>query len=102
MRLRTMDFTQPALAIGRITPQHVLLLGTGFLVSKNGLVATTRHVIGDDEKGLCVLLPKIRDINAYQDTADPSCSPVPASLKEVDPIRDLAVLSTTLVFNGVL
>lgn len=95
-----MDFTQLTFAVGRITPQHVALLGTGFLVSKNGLVVTTRHVIGDDDNGLCVLLPKTRDIDTYQDTTDASCKPVNATLKEVDPIRDLAILSTGLSFQG--
>lgn len=97
-----MNFTQLVFAVGRIIPQRVNLLGTGFLVSMDGLVATTRHVIGDDEKGLCILLPKNRDVNAYQDTTDSSCAPVNATLKEVDPIRDLAILSTGLVFNGSL
>jgi S1-C subfamily serine protease len=70
------------------------------LVSKNGLIATTRHVVGDDEKGLCVLFPKMRDPHAYQDTTDSSRSPVLARIEEVDPIRDLAILSTPIQYNG--
>jgi S1-C subfamily serine protease len=97
-----MDFTQIAFAVGRITPQHVALLGTGFLVSNEGLMVTTRHVIGDDDKGLCVLFPKTSDVDTYQDTTDTSCAPVNATLKEVDPIRDLAILSTGLNFHGTL
>lgn len=95
-------FTQTVLAVGRVTPQGVTLLGTGFLVADDGRVVTTRHVVGNDESGLCVLFPRIEDLNAYQDTTDTSCKPVPTRIIEVDPLRDLAILRTDLRFSGQL
>jgi hypothetical protein len=95
-------FTQIVLAVGRITPQGVGLLGTGFLVNPDGQVATTRHVVGDNDTGLCILFPRITDINAYQDTTDASCRPIEATIKEMDPVRDLAILQTELQFPGKL
>ena len=78
-------FTQITLVVGRVTPQAVTMLGTGFLVKENGIVVTTRHVAGDDPKGLVVLFPHIDDINAYQDISDTSCKPVPANIIEAAP-----------------
>jgi len=88
------------LVIGRITPEHVKMLGTGFLVSKDGHIATTRHVVGSDNAGLVVLFPHIENINDYQDLSDASCKPISASIKEIDPIKDLAILKSDLTFNG--
>jgi len=93
-------FTQTVLVIGRITPEHVQMLGTGFLVSKDGLIATTRHVVGSDSSNLVVLFPHITNIDEYQDLSDTRCKPVPARIQEVDPIKDLAILKSELNFNG--
>jgi S1-C subfamily serine protease len=95
-------FTQIVFVIGRITPEHIQPLGTGFLISPNGLVVTTRHVVGDDDRGLCVLFPNIDNFDAYQDTTDRRADSITAKVKEVDPIRDLAILETTLQFPGPL
>ncbi len=93
-------FTQITLVVGRVTPQDVRMLGTGFLIKENGIVVTTRHVAGDDPKGLVVLFPHVDDINAYQDISDTSCKPVPANIIEADPTRDIAILETSLKFDG--
>jgi S1-C subfamily serine protease len=93
-------FTQTVLLIGRITPDHVELLGTGFLISKDGKVVTTKHVVGNSDAGLCVLLPHITDINSYQDTTDSSVKPVNAKVIEADPLKDIVILDTGLNFQG--
>lgn len=93
-------FTQLVLLVGRITPEHVQMLGTGFLVSSNGLIITTRHVTGSDDSNLVILAPHISDINAYQDLSDTSCKPVPARIAEIDPIRDLALLKVSATWSG--
>lgn len=93
-------FTQIVLPVGRITPQFVQPLGTCFFVRPDGMLITTRHVIGNDDANLCVLLPKIKDLNQYQDTTDTRCQRVAAKVVEVDPLRDIAVLKTDLNFGG--
>lgn len=89
-------FTQVVVVIGRVTPSSVNMLGTGFLVSSDGKVVTTRHVVGDSDAGLVVLMPHINNINAYQDTSDNSCQFIEAQISEIDPIKDLAILTTTI------
>jgi S1-C subfamily serine protease len=54
-------FTQIVLVIGRLEPQGVVMLGTGFLISKDGLIATTHHVIGSSTANLVVLAPHIQN-----------------------------------------
>lgn len=95
-------FTQIVFVVARVTPQSIQALGTGFLVSSNGLVVTTKHVIGNSDNNLCILFPKVNKLSVYQDTADLSAQPIPAKVTEVDPIRDLAVLQTSLQFSGQL
>lgn len=63
-------FTQFVVTIGRITPAHIEMLGTAFLISNGGLFVTSRHVIGDNHTGLVVLAPHIQSISAYQDVGD--------------------------------
>ncbi|MGR5880676.1 hypothetical protein ACT7DO_29780 [Bacillus pacificus] len=43
--------------IARNNPQGAKLLGTGFVVGE-GLIATTMHVTGGDDRNLCILPPK--------------------------------------------
>ncbi len=95
-------FTQIVLVIGRLEPQSVVMLGTGFLISDSGLVATTHHVVGSSTANLVVLAPYSRDINAYQDLSDTHCQPIPCTVEEIDPFRDIAILKTALKFNGKL
>ncbi len=45
-------FTQLVLTIGRITQNGVEMIGTGFLISTDGKIATTRHMIGADDTNL--------------------------------------------------
>lgn len=93
-------FTQFVVTIGRVTPAHIEMLGTAFLISTNGSFVTSRHVIGDNHAGLVVLAPHIQSINDYQDIADKRCQPFDAKVSEIDPIKDLALLKADVSFTG--
>lgn len=87
-----MNLTQMVYIIGEVSGSNVKMLGTGFLFSPAGFVATAYHVIGPKARDLVVLLPNLSDINSYQDLDEKSCQCAPAILKETDPFRDLAIL----------
>lgn len=93
-------FTQLILIVGIITPDHVQMLGTGFVVQNDGYIATTHHVAGSDDSNLVVLAPHIADINAFQNLSDNSCRPIAAKIQEIDPTRDLAILKAEFSFGG--
>lgn len=98
------DFTQITLVIGKRDDASGLIqmLGSGFLISNDGKIVTARHVVGNETDGLCVLMPHIPNINAYQDVTDTSCRPVPAIVEDINPITDLCILKTDLRFGGQL
>lgn len=95
-------FTQIVVVIGRVSPNGVSMLGTGFSIRADGFVATTQHVVGDNDSGLVILAPHINDINAYQDVSDTQCQPIPAKIIEIDPIKDLAIIKFDGSFSGKL
>lgn len=98
------DFTQITLVIGKRDKASgvVRMLGSGFLVSNDGKIVTARHVVGNETEGLCVLLPHIPNINAYQDVSDFSCHSAPAIVEDINPITDLCILKIDLLFRGKL
>lgn len=68
------DFiTQMVYTIGRHNRQGIEMLGTGFLVANGKFIVVPRHVVGDDDKDLAIILPSIRSMNGYQDTTINSC-----------------------------
>ncbi len=78
--------------VGRITPNGVNLLGTCFLLNKNGLLATASHVTNNDSNNLVIFASGKTDLNSYQDTADNQGQTIPVSIFKVDPVRDLCIL----------
>lgn len=94
-------FTQLVLVIGRINSDGIIsMLGTGFIVSNDGKIVTSRHVVADNDENLIVLLPYVTIMNEYQDTTDTKCSPVQAYILESDPFRDITIIKSDLNFNG--
>lgn len=93
-------FTQLVYVIGRVAPSGVEMLGTGFLVSRDGVIATTHHVVGSSDANLVILAPHTNDLNAFQDLSDTSCRTIPVAIKEIDPIRDIALLKAEIRIDG--
>jgi S1-C subfamily serine protease len=85
-------FSQITYVIGRIGPGGIDMLGTGFLISKSGKVATTFHAIGNQTSNLVIILPQIKSVDSYQDLSDMSCNYAFAKPLELDPIKDIAIL----------
>jgi S1-C subfamily serine protease len=78
--------------VGRITPNGIILLGTCFLLNKNGLFATASHVTNNDNNNLVIFVSGKTDLNIYQDTSDNQGQTIPATIYKVDPIRDICIL----------
>ena len=93
-------FTQIVVTVGKITPTGVSMLGTGFIITNDCKIVTTRHIVGDSDKELVVLAPHIKDINEYQDTTDTKCQPIKAKILEIDPIKDLAIIQIDAQYSG--
>src|SRR5689334_4006384 len=79
------------LAVGRVGPQGLQLLGSSFVV-RESQVATTAHVTGGDDSNLVVVVPRIRHLAEYQDTSDQRVRTIAARIRAIDPVRDLSVL----------
>lgn len=78
--------------VGRITPNGIILLGTCFLLNKNGLFATASHVTNNDNNNLVIFVSGKTDLNFYQDTSDNQGQTIPAIIYKVDPVRDICIL----------
>ena len=85
-------FTQFVLTVGRISPDGVQMLGSGFLLSSDGKIGTTSHIINNNDSRLVVLLPHINNINNYQDISNNTCKKIDVEVLEIDPLRDLCIL----------
>lgn len=95
-------FTQTVFTIGRIEPQGIAMLGTGFMTSDTGLVATTYHTIASTTSGLVVLMPSIKNFSEYQDLSNTDCVYVNCTVEEIDPFHDIAILKTDIKSIGQL
>ena len=83
---------QVVLALGRTSPQGIDLLGACFALGGNHF-ATARHVVGNSDEGLQLVLPRSGALSDYQDTGDTRVNMAAAKIEAVDPIRDLCVVS---------
>jgi S1-C subfamily serine protease len=78
--------------VGRITPNGVSLLGTCFLLNRNGLLVTASHVVNNDDKNLVIFITQNNNLNIYQDTSNNKGSTISAKIYKVDPVRDICIL----------
>ena len=86
------NVTQIVLPLGRMSANGLNLLGASFALGGNKF-ATARHVIGNSDDGLQIVLPRQGSLSDYQDTGDTSVKLTAASIHAVDPVRDLCVVS---------
>lgn len=84
--------TQFVYTIGKKSGDAIEMLGTGFLVANGKYVVTPRHVVGDSNENLVIILPSIASFDEYQDTTVNSCSFANVSIKHSDPFRNLTLL----------
>lgn len=96
------DFTSIMLIIGRKEEgsDKIMMLGSGFFVSNDGKIVTARHVVGNLQKDLFVILPNIPNINTYQDVADLNCQCLSVTIEDVNPITDLCILKIVGTFSS--
>ncbi len=78
-------------AIGRVSPMGVELLGTGFIIGES-LVATAAHITAAKEDGLCVVFKSSDFLNEYQDTTNSQVQYNPAVIRSFDATSDVAIL----------
>lgn len=90
MNIQTLH--QKIYTVGRITPTGVKLLGTCFLLNKQGLFATAAHVTNNDNTNLVIFLNNNTNLTTYQDTSNNSGQTISVSIYKVDPIRDICIL----------
>lgn len=76
-------------AVARNDPSGASLLGTAFAVGGRKLV-TAYHVVGPSDDALCILIPRIVNLNSYQDSNQAPI--VNVKILEADPVRDICVL----------
>lgn len=93
------DLSQFVLLVARENNGTMQMLGSSFLVGKNGLFATARHVVGDNANNLYILAPHINNINDYQDTTNNRCNFVKASVLEINPVTDICILKIDFSFS---
>lgn len=86
--------TQFVLTIGRKDANTIVMLGTGVLIAGGKYIVTPRHVVGDNDDGLCIILPTIHNFDEYQDTSINTCNFVEVTIKRSDPFRDIVILES--------
>ena len=87
----SVDLSQVVYAIGRFENGSITLLGTAFGVSE-AKVATAFHVVGQDDRQLVLIHPRISSLMDYQDTSDASVNTIKLKMTAADPVRDLCIL----------
>ncbi len=89
-------FSQIVFVIGRKTNHIINMLGTCFAIKSGKYFVVPRHVIGDSDENLSIILPNIRGINEYQDTTIKSCNLIDVKIVASDPFRDISILESSI------
>lgn len=85
-------FTQIVFTIGKVSDRGIEMLGTSFLTSDGKHIVTPRHVVGDENDNLAIIIPSITSLDQYQDTTINQCSFANVTIKSSDPFRDITIL----------
>ena len=93
-------FSQIVLVIGRIQNGVINMLGTCFLIEKGKYIVVPRHVIGDNDENLSIILPSMRSINEYQDTTVTRANCIGVKIIASDPFRDISILKPIQPFTA--
>ncbi|RZM20955.1 MAG: serine protease [Pedobacter sp.] len=88
------DLFNVNVAVGRVTPSGVQILGSAFLANDKGHFVTAQHVVGTSDSGLVIILPKYKSYDAYQDAGDRTVNMTPALIESIDRTKDIAILRT--------
>lgn len=75
--------------------------GTGFLLNKQGLIATSSHVVGGNGEKVGVIANTFNSIDDYQTAVRERDQYFPADIVAFDPIHDLAILHVPALQNYV-
>jgi|WetSurMetagenome_2_1015567.scaffolds.fasta_scaffold21591_6 hypothetical protein len=87
------NFNQLSYMVGiRSANNSVSLLGTCFLLPKEGTFVTCHHVIGDNTDNIVIVPCKINK-EGYQDTSDIQCNIVDVSIRDINTVNDIVILS---------
>lgn len=84
------DHSLSTFVIGRRKDSGIQPLGTTFIVGHT--LVTALHVINSDDRDIVMLMPKVGNINQYQDASDSSCRTIPIHIKNSIPPLDLCTL----------
>ena len=96
-------FTQLVCTVGRVVNNQVHMLGTSFFVSNDGKVVTSKHVVGNNDDNLVILLPSIDKLDEYQDTTDNTCTTANVKIIESDAFRDVVILQVkNIAYKGII
>lgn len=86
------DISNMVVAIGRVNTNGVELLGTGFLLNKEGILATAAHVVNNNDNGLVLILNNVDSIQQYQDTTNHQVKFIKIQIVNVNPFADVCIL----------
>lgn len=87
------DFmTQIIFTIGKSTDNMIRMLGTGFLIPGTNYIVAPRHVVGDNDSNLGLILPSLKSFDEYQDTTITNCQFAKINIVTCDPFRDITLL----------
>lgn len=94
--METLFGVMKIVTIGRNKDRITRMLGTGFLLTSDGKIVTTRHVVGDSDENLVVIVDSIQSVFGYQDTTNTNHQCIAAKIVASDPFRDLAILKVDI------